>query len=593
MQMTIGERLSSFGFTHAWSIDFEFVAHPGHKPEIVCMVASCIITAKTIKLWGEELSICPFDCGDGELFIAYYACAEAACFDVLGWPAPRRVLDLFPEFRRITNDRGPGFKNGLINALAFFEIKSISADLKETMRDLVMTGGPWTAEERILILDYCQSDVDAVISLVEPILAHIGDNIIQFGQALLRGRYMAALGVVENNGVPIDTDVLNRLIRHWDNIRSQLIARVDKTYGVYDGGRFIEANFANYLTKNNIPWPRLESGRLALDDDTFRDQAKSYPAVQQLQQLRSTLGQLRLANLSVGPDGRGRTMLSGFSAKTGRNQPSTSKFIFGPAVWVRHLIKPGPGRAIAYIDFSSQEIAIAAALSGDLGLWEGYECGDPYMAFARKAGLVPADATKASHSAIREQCKQVVLGVNYGMMPESIALKAGIHVDRARELLRLHQATYRQFWRWAEANVDKALLGIPLETVFGWRIHYPRGCGVVVKERSMLNWPMQSHGAEMLRLALSAGIEAGLTICAPIHDALLLEAPIDEIEEQAAYLVEIMGHASELVMGEGKRCRSDVKIIRYPDRFEDASRGTEMFNLVMSLLEEAETGADT
>ena len=295
----------------------------------------------------------------------------------------------------------------------------------------------------------------------------------------------------------------------------------------------------------------------------------------------------------MGPDGRGRTMLSGFASKTGRNQPSTSKFIFGPAVWVRHLIKPGPGKAIAYIDFSSQEIAIAAALSGDLGLWEGYECGDPYMAFARKAGLVPANATKASHPAIREQCKQVVLGVNYGMMPESIALKAGIHVDRARELLRLHQATYRQFWRWAEANVDKALLGIPLETVFGWRIHYPRGCGVSVKERSMLNWPMQSHGAEMLRMALSSGIEAGLKICAPIHDALLLEAPIDEIEKQAACLVEIMGHASELVMGEGKRCRSDVKIIRYPDRFEDASRGTEMFNLAMSLLEEAEKGSDT
>jgi len=211
------------------------------------------------------------------------------------------------------------------------------------------------------------------------------------------------------------------------------------------------------------------------------------------------------------------------------------------------------------------------------------------MAFARRAGLVPRDATKASHPAIREQCKQIVLGVNYGMMPESIALKAGIHVDRARELLRLHRATYRQFWRWVEGIVDKALLGFPLETVFGWRIQYPAGSEIVVKERSMLNWPMQSHGAEMLRLALAAGVEAGLMICAPIHDALLLEAPIDEIEAQAEMLAKIMGDASELVMGPGKRCRSDIKIIRYPDRFEDEARGTKMFEVILQLLHEAES----
>ena len=62
-----------------------------------------------------------------------------------------------------------------------------------------------------------------------------------------------------------------------------------------------------------------------------------------------------------------------FAAKTGRNQPSTAKFIFGPAKWVRGLIKPGIGMSLAYCDWSSQEIAIAAALSGDELLWKAYE----------------------------------------------------------------------------------------------------------------------------------------------------------------------------------------------------------------------------
>ena len=91
--------------------------------------------------------------------------------------------------------------------------------------------------------------------------------------------------------------------------------------------------------------------------------SKRHPVVQPLHELRKTLGELKLNKLAVGPDGRNRTMLSPFAAKTGRNQPSTTKFVFGPAKWVRGLIKPSEGMALAYCDWSSQEIAIAAALS--------------------------------------------------------------------------------------------------------------------------------------------------------------------------------------------------------------------------------------
>ena len=74
---------------------------------------------------------------------------------------------------------------------------------------------------------------------------------------------------------------------------------------------------------------------------------------------------MRLNSLAVGQDGRNRTGLMPFGSKTGRNQPSNSRFIFGTSRWLRSLIQPAPGRALAYVDWSSQEIAIAAALSGD------------------------------------------------------------------------------------------------------------------------------------------------------------------------------------------------------------------------------------
>lgn len=585
----VGAGLAGFGFRHIWAIDFEFVARAGHRPTVVCLVAKCLLTETGIRLWGGELARCPFTCSDDELFVAYYASAEASCFDVLGWRRPRRMLDLFAEFRRLTNGGGNAHGNGLIGALLHFGLRTIGAEEKTAMRDLVMCGGPWTDIERRNILEYCESDIDALLRLLPALLRASNYSPADFGRALLRGRYMAAAGAVENFGIPIDILLLDRLTRHWEGIKRRLVQSIDADYGIYDEGRFIAARFEEYLVRKGIPWPRLPSGALCLDDETFRQQARKHPEIAPLHELRHTLGQMRLNELSVGPDGRNRTLLSAFRARTGRNQPSNSRFIFGPATWIRSLIKPAEGQAVAYIDWSAQEIAIAGALSGDEKLWEAYAGGDPYIAFARQAGIVPSDATKASHPKERQACKAIVLGTGYGMSAEGMAQQAGLHVEEARKLLRLHRETYRRFWDWAEDNVNRVLLGLPLETTFGWRIQYSPGCGKDVNPRSILNWPMQANGAEMMRLGLSMGIEAGLKVCAPIHDALLLEAPIDEIEAQAAKLEEIMGDASELVLGPGKRCRSDIKIVRYPDRYED-ERGVSMFQKVSALLEAIEGG---
>ena len=359
---------------------------------------------------------------------------------------------------------------------------------------------------------------------------------------------------------------------------------MDKDFGVYDGQTFKAARFEEWLSRNQFPWPLLPSGRLALDDDTFRQMARAYPEVAPLRELRYALGRMRLNKLRVGADGRNRCMLSPFAAKTGRNQPSTTMFIFGPSRWFRCLIKPQEGWGIAYLDFGSQEIAIAAALSEDQALIDAYLSGDPYMEFAKQAGLAPSDATKDTHKDVRNRCKEIVLGVGYGMGPEALAQRAGVSVVEARDLLRHHHETYRVFWAWAEANVNVALVGGTLKTVYGW----PLRCspGKEPNPRSLLNFPMQANGAEMLRLAACMATEAGLRVCAPIHDALLLEAPLDRLDEDARRLTAIMVEASQRIMGV-LACRVDAKTVRYPDRYRDEGGG-EMWDRVMGILDVAE-----
>src|SRR5262249_62125589 len=88
----------------------------------------------------------------------------------------------------------------------------------------------------------------------------------------------------------------------------------------------------DYLIRTGLPWPTLDSGELALDDDSFREMARAYPAhAAPIRELRHTLSQMRLNDLAVGADGRNRCLLSAFASKTGRDQPSNSKFIFGPS----------------------------------------------------------------------------------------------------------------------------------------------------------------------------------------------------------------------------------------------------------------------
>jgi DNA polymerase I-like protein with 3'-5' exonuclease and polymerase domains len=301
-----------------------------------------------------------------------------------------------------------------------------------------------------------------------------------------------------------------------------------------------------------------------------------------IRELRHTLSQLRLNELTVGADGRNRCLLSAFQSRTGRNQPSNAKFIFGPSTWLRSLIRPEPGTAVAYCDWSAQELGIAAALSGDPRMREAYRSGDPYLWLAKHVGAVPTDATKKTHGQAREQFKVVSLGVMYGLSAEGLARRLNVPPCRGWELLRFHQQTFRTFWEWSDRIEAEAMLTGRLRTVFGWTVHIGRD----VNPRSMRNFPMQANGAEMLRLACCLLTERGIRVCAPIHDALLVEGLADGIAGVVAETTEAMREASELVLP-GFPLRSEAKVFRHPERYSD-ERGKAMWKTVRQLLTDEE-----
>ena len=168
------------------------------------------------------------------------------------------------------------------------------------MRDLVLRGGPWTETERRDILDYCATDVDCLGPLLERMLPGIRRTRQGFGQALLRGRYAAAVARMEHTGIPIDVPTLDMLRQHWGDIKLGLIADIDKDYGVFEGTTFKAGLFASWLDAEGIAWPRTTTGRLQLDQDTFRDMAKAYPKLGPLKELRHALSEMRLEEIRGG-----------------------------------------------------------------------------------------------------------------------------------------------------------------------------------------------------------------------------------------------------------------------------------------------------
>lgn len=559
-------------------IDFEFRPRDGlegNPLEVICMVSKNLCTGEYKKLWADQLFTMvdhPFGHDPRIVLVAYYASAEMACFRSLGWNWTNNILDLFVEFRNNTNGREVPLGKSLLAAMKSYGLNTIGSEHKDAMRSLALRGGPYSVDEQVSLLQYCQSDVDSLEQLFRAMAPKL-----DLPRALLRGQYAVPLAQMEGYGSPIDYATYLELCETWDDIKLELINQIDKDFGVYENGSFREVRLEKYLATHNIHWERHPSGRLKLDEETFKLMVSIHPQLLPLRQLRDSLSKLRLNALQVGVDGRNRCLISPYSSTTGRNQPSTNKFVFGLAKWARGLIQPHPGTAVAYIDWSQQEFGVAAALSGDQNMMAAYRSGDPYLSFAKQAGAVPESATKQSHPLQRDQYKQCVLATQYGMGAESLAFKLGEPLIRAKQLLDAHRKVYKKFWNWSDDFYNRSVNGNYAHTIYGWNLHVKPD----VNPRSLRNFPMQANSAEMLRIACILIANEGVTLCAPVHDAILIEAPEEFIEDHVRIAQHCMIQASSFILN-GFELSSEAEIFRYPQRFLDKS-AEEFWNLVISI----------
>jgi hypothetical protein len=550
---------------------------------------------QTIKRWhGEFEAAPPFDTGPDTLFVAYSAWAELTCFLTLGWEFPTHIFDCHTAYLAASNilrahDPDEVWKKPrkrLPDACKAYGIEGWEHIDKPHISEAIGNGtwrGRYSPQE---IVDYCEEDTRKTTELLRAqVRAGRNTLMVDVPRVLHWSNYSAkSVALIQAKGMPIDMAIWNLVQENKAAVIGELLRRFDPSHGDDDpiytpDGEWSYERFEQFLIRHGVhAWPRLDSGRLDTDGDAFRLMS-FIPGIEKLHALRDSLGVVVKANLPIGRDGRNRPSLFPFATATGRNAHARSIYNFHAGM--RSLMVSQPDTIMAYLDWRTQEIGIAAALSGDPELIHDYNTGDVYHGLARSSGFTDDPDVahwKKTQPDMRQRMKSLQLAINYGMGVSSLSSGLNRHPLIGSTIIEKHKRRHATFWAWREAQVQAAMLERRIESVYGWPLHISTS----PNKRTLFNFPMQANGAEMLRLAAWRLCEAGIVPSMLVHDAILLELTS---EEQIAQAAEIMRQAGRDVC-DGFEIGVDVDQVRKNGaRYQDKRQvAKEMWATIMDVL---------
>lgn len=223
---------------------------------------------------------------------------------------------------------------------------------------------------------------------------------------------------------------------------------------------------------------------------------------------------------------------------------------------IRGCIVADPGHLLISADFSSVEVRVAAALSGDADLAtmirEGMDM------HGRIADLVWG--VGAWTKTQRYSVKAVVFGKMYGAGKTALARQMGEHGARVNEVIEAMEQTMPGFMQWSARLQQEVRSGLrPV-----WR--HPSGRLTYLPQdtpHKAPNYAIQSTSREALVDALERWeqVRPGLVLM-PVHDEILVQVPEDEAEQATKDLVECM---TTEVMGVPITASANVPAARWAD----------------------------
>ena len=565
-------------FARILAVDTEYITDTTNTiPEkVICFCYTDVFSGEVFRYWeyDKKKSFTPHFDFDDVLLVSYNATAEVGSYLKQLYGRPPNIWDSLIETRRLYKPlrSGKGAMKLLATATNYGIKDKISEADKEENLDLILRRNKfkelpfeYSKEEQKQILDYCQSDTDVLAQVFIKQVEDIEEKLnlkteeqfeTELWQILNRGYAISCVSLVERNGIPVDVNLINKFNETWPKVKNILIEKFNKDIDVFNENlTFSHAKFDELIKRNGLDrrWPRMKSGHFTTNKKYVK-QNLHIKDLAKFNEIRTFQNMTKLTSYTPGYDGRVRTSLNMFGTITGRASPSSAKYPFGASKWARNFIKPSYGNYLVYLDYKSQEPGVMGYLSGDKNLIQSYESGDIYINTAKLFGYWDELASKQEKKKIRNKFKVLYLASSYGQGPRAIAESLKCSVAHAKFLQMKYHETYKKYFNWNKGFIEAILNKNYLTTISSWQRHikdlfqFKDGKKIDIR-RSLLNWPIQSHGAEILRKALIDLTDENFEVCALVHDAVLIQIPIPEFSQRLEEAKDIMQKASFEVVG--------------------------------------------
>jgi DNA polymerase I len=298
------------------------------------------------------------------------------------------------------------------------------------------------------------------------------------------------------------------------------------------------------------------------------EQFKDHPLVQKMLEYRQ-LAKLKSTYVDALPQlinprtGRVHTSYNQTVAATGRLSSSDPNLQNIPARTElgreirKAFIAATDDRCLLSADYSQIELRILAHLSEDATLIESFRSGeDVHRRTASKIFGVPPKQVTAEQ---RARAKTINFGVIYGMGPTRLARENDISFEEAKRFIEAYFATYPGVHRYTVESIDKAREQGYVTTLLGRRRYLPElfsdNQGVrAAAENMAINTPVQGSSADLIKLAMINIRERlrrerlSAQMLLQVHDELVFEVPVAELEAVKPLVVEEMEGAIQLAV---------------------------------------------
>ncbi|MCG2793215.1 MAG: DNA polymerase I [Weeksellaceae bacterium] len=294
---------------------------------------------------------------------------------------------------------------------------------------------------------------------------------------------------------------------------------------------------------------KTKTGQYATSEDVLQKLSSKHEIIASILEYR-TLQKLKSTYVDALPgqidkkDGRVHTTFAQTVAATGRLASLNPNLQNIPirtlrGQQIRGAFVSDRGKKIISADYSQIELRLIAEISGEQNMIAAFQNGEDIHAStaAKLFDVALEEVTKTQ----RSQAKTVNFGIIYGQGAFGLADQTGLSRSEAKKMIDAYFESYPRLKEYMNEQIEKARKLGYVETILGRKRHLKdiNSTNFVVKghaERNAVNAPIQGSAADIIKLAMikideeleTQNLETKMLL--QVHDELLFEAPMDEVD---------------------------------------------------------------